>query len=217
MTSALPRNDATTRDARRAWTIGGALLIVSTLVGTIAAPMLWTIPGSGFAGPALFSIALLIFAFGIRRAGSVTARRPLGTGALAVLALWTFASRFVWDFIPDESLALDQQVVLGTVGTLMAAILAAVAAVQVARAGVVPSPWNWAPFWALIAVIVPSLLQLLIFAVGSSSSSQAAVTVLVGLDQLVRSTAVVFLGVLAIVLATRPASTRTVSIIAPRR
>ncbi|MCD2440772.1 hypothetical protein LQ757_00625 [Agromyces sp. SYSU K20354] len=86
---------------------------------------------------------------------------------------------------------------------------------QIARAGVVPTPWNWAPCWALIAVIVPSLLQMLMVAAGTASTSHDVVSALVGLDMLLRSTAGVFLGIVAVVLATRPARARTVSIISP--
>ncbi|WP_232499305.1 hypothetical protein [Agromyces humatus] len=184
-------------------------------MGAVAAPMLLSIPGSGFVAPGLFSIALLIFAFGIRGAGSATGHRPFGTGVLALLAIWTFADQILLSLGLLTQLTLDQQLALGTADTLFKVVLAAVASVQIARAGVIPSPWNWAPSWSLIAVIVPSLLQMLIVAAGTASSNQEVVSALVGLDMLVRSTAGVFLGIVAMVLATRPAPTRTVSIISP--
>lgn len=197
--------------------LGGILLIAATLVVAVPAPTLRSVPGGEFAGPALFSAALLVFAFGLRGAGSITARRPLGTAALALLAVWTFADGLLWRFTPLGSLPPDQQALLGTSIPLVTAALAAVACVQIARAGVLPRPWNWAPTWALIAVVVPSLLQMLLAAAGPASSSQDLLIALVGLDGLVRAAAGVFLGIMAILLASRAAGTRTVRIIAPER
>lgn len=197
--------------------LGGILLIAATLVVAVAGPMLWSVPGAEFAGPALFSAALLVFAFGLRGAGSITARRPLGTAALTLLAVWTFADGLLWRFTPLGALPLDQQALLGTSIPLVTAALAAVACVQIARAGVLPTPWNWAPTWALIAVVAPSLLQMLLVAAGPASRYQDVLIVLVSLDGLVRAAAGVFLGVMAILLASRAAPTRTVSIITPER
>lgn len=197
--------------------LGGILLIAATLVVGVAGPMLWSVPGAEFAGPALFSAALLVFAFGLRGAGSITARRPLGTVALTLLAVWTFADGLLWRFTPLGALPLDQQALLGTSIPLVSAALAAVACVQIARAGVVPAPWNWAPTWVLIAVVVPSLLQMLLVAAGPAPSSQDVLIALVGLDGLVRAAGGVFLGIMAILLASRAARTRTVPIIAPER
>lgn len=205
------------QDARRAWILGGILLIAATVVVGVPAPVLWSVPGAEFAGPALFSAALLVFAFGLRGAGSVTARRPLGTVALVLLAVWTFADGLLWRLAPLDALSMDQQALLGISVPAVTAALATVAAVQIARAGVVPRPWNWAPLWALIAVIVPSLLQMLLVAAGPGSQNQEMLIALVSLDGLVRSAAGVFLGVMAILFATRTAPTRTVDIIRSER
>ena len=69
-------------DARHAWVIGGALLMGSVVVSAPLSPYF----GGGVIKAALFAAALVVFAFGIRGSGSVTARRPLGTTALVVLA-----------------------------------------------------------------------------------------------------------------------------------
>ncbi|BDZ54235.1 hypothetical protein [Agromyces marinus] len=209
------RDDATTTtNARRAWVLGGGLLLASTVVGSVAAPALWGVPGSGFAGPALFSIALLVFAFGFRGAGSVTARRPLGTAALSLLAVWTFADGILLDLLPLESMSAAEQMLVSISDTVLTAALAAIACVRIGRAHVLPPPWNWAPCWALGAVIVPAVLQYLVFAFDAGSPDLRVATVLVGLDSLVRTIAAVFLGVVAIVLSTRSAGTRTVRILA---
>ncbi|MCK8610689.1 hypothetical protein [Agromyces sp. C10] len=210
-------NDAMTQHARLAWTIGGALLIASTFVAAFLGPVLWSVPGGEFLGPVLVAVALLLFAFGFRGAGSVTAGRPLGTVALVLLALWSFADRAVWWLLPLDESTPERFGFLFAAIPLLRAVLAAVACVQIARAGVVPAPWNWAPCWALVAVILPSLAQALVVAAAPQSADQAILTLLVSLDGLARAAAAVFLGVLAIVLANRLDRTRTVDIITPAR
>ena len=183
--------------------LGGILLIAATLVVAVPAPTLRSVPGGEFAGPALFSAALLVFAFGLRGAGSITARRPLGTAALALLAVWTFADGLLWRFTPLGSLPLDRPALLGTAIPLITAALAAVACVQIARAGVVPTPWNWAPTWALIAVVAPSLLQMLLVAAGRLIVSGArGVGDDVGLDAFVVGVVLVAIGTSTPELAT---------------
>lgn len=206
-----------TQDARLAWTIGGALLIASTFVAAFLGPVLWSVPGGELVGPVLVAVALLLFAFGFRGAGSVTARRPLGTVALVLLALWSFADRAVWWLLPLDESTPERFGFLFAAIPLLRAVLAAVACVQIARAGVAPAPWNWAPCWALVAVILPPLAQALLVAAAPQSADQAILTLLVSLDGLARAAAAVFLGVLAIVLANRLDRTRTVDIITPAR
>lgn len=193
------------------------MLLAATVVGATALQVLWSIPGGGYLSPALYAAALLVFALGIRGAGSVTALRPLGTTALALLAIGTLVSQVSWGFVPVEAMTMEQLQLLGAGELMLRAAVAAIACVQIGRAGVLPRPWNWAPCWALIAVVVPSLLQLLAQAANPAIPDQALLTVLIGLDGLVRVAAAVFLGVVAILLARRPSPERTVSIIAPER
>ncbi len=71
--------DRRASDGRRAWIIGGVLLIGSVAFGVIVQPVTSATAGTGLIGVAFYSASLLVFAFGIRGSGSVTARRPLGT------------------------------------------------------------------------------------------------------------------------------------------
>ena len=50
----------------------------------------------------LWAAALLVLALGVRRAGSVVARRPLGVVALAVAAAVPFASMLLWTVVPPD-------------------------------------------------------------------------------------------------------------------
>ena len=194
-------------DARHAWLIGGALLIGSVVVSAPLSPYF----GGGILRAALFAAALVVFAFGIRGSGSVTARRPLGTAALVVLAAWVLLRSVAWGLPWVNAVATDVLTDVSYVDSVVQLAAALVAVVQIGRASVVPRPWKWVPAWALGAVVVPSLLGLLLLAVGAlqepqaSSQSQAlTLTMFVSaLDGLARTVGPVFLGVLAIVLGDR--------------
>ena len=160
---------------------------------------------------ALFAASLLVFAFGIRRSGSVTARRPLGTAALTALAGWTLGAPLLDSvFLSGSSLDPGSTLGFGYAAALVAFLLALTAVTQIGRAGAVPAPWNWAPTWTLVAVALVELPQQ--FPVIGAQPEDAAVQILINLNILVRTGATIFLGVLAIVLANRPIRPRTVPV-----
>src|SRR5688572_12102694 len=91
------------RDARLAWIIGGSLLIAHSVLRLIGnAPGVGPIPTLGVILDVLWAGALLVFALGIRRSGSVVARQPVGVIALIVAAAMPFVSRAVWWLLPLE-------------------------------------------------------------------------------------------------------------------
>ena len=191
-------------DASRAWLIGGTLLLATVVIG-VAQPALSLIPLGGNIRPTLFSAALLVFAFGIRGSGSVTARRPLGTIALTALAGWLFlgsvlqdisASNFSNDPLPAGLFAF------GYVDSFVKFALALVAVMQIARAGVVPAPWKWVPA-GLVGAASVSWLLIEIVSAGSTQGFGLGTVALLSVDALVRIGGTVLLGVLAIVLADR--------------
>lgn len=202
-----PETTRSERDPRRTWFVGGALLLVSAILG----PVLRTAGPAGsilFLVPTLvFAAALLVYAWG---PGSVTARRPLGTTALTVLGIWTAATAIFWTALAtiavplliaaDSSLQLAQGVgILDTVVRLAAAIIAVV---QIARAGVVPRPWQRAPLWTLAAVVATQVVTQGIAVLLVADAADAAFQI-VTLGGIVGVLAPAFLGVLSIVLATR--------------
>ncbi|MEJ1087938.1 hypothetical protein WDU99_06365 [Microbacterium sp. Mu-80] len=196
-------------ERRRTWLIGGILLVayaMMTLVGWMGTAL-----SVGRLPSLLISAAFLIFAVGIGRGGSVTARRPLGTGALIALALWHAGAPWLFDLIPDTAYdhpgyfaAVQMLTITGVVVEL---VLAIIAVTQIGRTGVVPPPWRWAPLWVLIAVIAGQLPQTGAV-LGSMVTSQDALVTINALAALLNAAGVCFLGVLAIVLGTRrePAS-----------
>jgi hypothetical protein len=158
--------------------------------------------GGGFIGPVLFSASLLVFAFGIRGSGSVTARRPLGTAALTALATWSLVVPIVLGLVVAGDRLPDWLLTFGYVDSFVRFVLALVAVVQIARAGVVPAPWNWAAGWVLAAVAGAWLLEQVI-AVGATQNAPFLASTVLTVEGLVHIGGTVFLGVVAIVLADR--------------
>jgi hypothetical protein len=202
--------------ARRAWVLAGAMLLASVVINLAVQPGTVLSAAAGILGTALFSVSLLVFAFGIRGSGSVTARKPLGTAALTVLALWTLALLTLLlpplQSVFSSDSAAPGLLAFGFVDSFVRFTAAFVAVTQIARAGVVPRPWNWAPAWALVAMAALWLTEQIV-AVGSVRDTQMiAVGIIVNLDSLVRIGSAVFLGILAIVLANRPARPQTVPV-----
>ncbi|MFC6357483.1 hypothetical protein [Luethyella okanaganae] len=182
-------------DTRRTWYLGGALLLGSVVVSASARPVESLLVGWSFVGTAMYSASLLVFAIGLRGAGSVTARRPLGTAAMTALAVWIAVSAIIGVFFSPD-------LTFGYGDALAQFIFALVAVVQIGRAGVVPAPWAWAPAWALGAVSLLWVLQ----QVGSgivSPETLPPIVALAMLDGIVRVGSAVGLGALALVLADR--------------
>ncbi|MGR2751919.1 hypothetical protein [Agromyces arachidis] len=195
--------DGPAGDPGRAWLLGGWLLVGAAVADLLAATLLPAL-GVIVVGPVLFGVALLVFANGIRGAGSITRRQPLGTWALILLAAWSIAGPLAWRLFPVSALTEEQLQLLAGIDTLIGLTLAVIASIEVARARIVPSPWNWAPMWALAAVFVVSLAMILAAFGGMSSSER--VPLLAALTQPVGPVlwaATAFLGVTAIVLTLR--------------
>ncbi|WP_394770824.1 hypothetical protein [Lacisediminihabitans sp.] len=191
--------------------IGGVLLLATVVIGLAVQP------GTPFStvlsifGMVLFSASLVVFAFGIRGHGSVTARKPLGTAALTALAIWVLVIPTLEDLYFSRDYPSGPLLGLGDIDYFVRFATALVAVVQIARAGVVPRPWNWAPTWVLAATAAEWLIEVIAF--GSlQGDQQVAAGALMSLGALVRVGGAVFLGILAIVLANRSSGAQTVPV-----
>ncbi|QTV79015.1 hypothetical protein [Microbacterium sp. NIBRBAC000506063] len=199
------------RTRKRTWLVGGILLLIVVLLGLVremVGPYLpwWVDRG-------LLAAAFVVFAIGLGRGGSVTGRRMLGTAALVILAVWQLLSPLLWRVLtPSEyESALGVLRVLGTAEQALVFALALIAVVQIGRTAVIPGPWNWAPAWALAAVVAVQLVSALIAAT-RGLLDHMLVIVFVGVGGVVAVAAQAFLGVLAIVLALRPVRPSTVNV-----
>ena len=194
------------RQRRRTWVLGGALLIACALVQLAAQGPLAPL---GRAVDGLFAAGALVLVIGLGRAGSVTARRPLGTGAVIALAVVQpaapyLASLLLTGTVPPPG-AISGYEIFAWAQLTAALMLAIIGATQIGRVGVVPRPWNWAPLWALGAVTLAFLIPNAPFwsPLFSSGEDVSGLLALFRAFGLVRPLAVVFLGVVAIVLGVR--------------
>jgi len=198
--------DRQAADTRAAWTIGGVLLLVSPVLSLGFPPIGAQIPGSTYFVSACFAVATILFAFGIRGSGSVTARRPVGTTALVFLGVWGLLIAVLFQPILSALFASSRG---GNEWTLAVSYLnlaiqfaaALIAAIQIVRAGVVPRPWNWAPIWVLVATALPWAILQLVGLIGGPLIMFAFAFSMI--DGIINIAAAAFLGVVAIVLGQR--------------
>ncbi|WP_243077112.1 hypothetical protein [Microbacterium sp. SS28] len=194
----------------RTLTVGGVLLIASAVLAFVApqmmsmAPVLRTVVFWG--AVVAFSCALVVYAFGLGRGGSIVARKPLGLGAMVGLAAWPLIERIMTLFLQVTSDTTQFFIAWGWISIAVQLAAAIVIVVQIARAGVITGQLRWAPLWGLIAVAAPQIIaQLLVVATGTeiSRDENDVVWIFFGLGQLTDFAAPVILGILSIVHAQR--------------
>lgn len=198
---------------RRTWMIGGGLLVASALLTLAMRGYILPMVPVVSVPDVLFAAGAVIFAIGIGRAGSVTARRPLGTAAIAGLAVWLLLSSPLLSLLlPVVQTDVDAaemaellwlSSMLSITSEVIALALALIGVMSIGRGGVVPRPWRWAPLWALLAVIVVRVLRSG-FLSGDYGLGQETLVLLDGIGALIEAVAVGLLGVLAMILAARP-------------
>lgn len=195
---------------KRTWMLGGAALILSG----VAVMLNGAVPGGGpdtrmvlsIAAGVIYLSGAVILAIGFGREASVVARRPLGIGAIVVFAVWPLVVPLL------NSAVFSADVVdpgfwqmLGYLDILVRGGAGLIAAVQIARAGVVPHPWRWAPMWALVISAIAYVAQLsMVFALlGDPAALQAAAQFVFVVAYLGALAGTLGLGILALVLAAR--------------
>ena len=204
------------RARRRTWMLGGGLLAASALLNLWVASS----PGApvGIVPGLFFAAGAIVFAIGLGQSGSVTARRPLGTGVLVGLGVWLLVQPMIHGLLmPPDPMAdmvdwgARAQLMGMVVITLevVSPVLAILAVVQIGRSGVVPAPWNWAPLWALVVVVAARLLAMGLLAVPVLTDSPDVLNAVISLAAFIGICAVGALGVLAMVLAARPVAGST--------
>lgn len=190
---------------RNVWLLAGGLLAASGILGVVHSPLLAGPLGLAEGGLTPLVILLfggggMLFALGFRGVGSVTARRPLGTTAIILLvAILPFVRLFVWDAVPPSVYASGWLFLYTGIDLLVELALALVAAIAIARAGVVPEPWCRAPLWAVGVAAAAVTARVLVGMMGASAFSG----VVSGVAQLIPAVLTAALGVLAIVLVLR--------------
>jgi hypothetical protein len=182
----------------RAWIIGGSLFLLAVV---LEAGMLIRSDG-GLVRSVVLAAAFLVFAYGIRGGGSVTARGPVGTIALTALAISLPAVVLLTPLLLASNVPFGTQAVVTQIVLLVQFMLALTATVRIGRLAVVPRPWNWAPAIVMVALALSVVAQA-VATILVTQNVQAVFLVLVGVDEVLRVGALVGLGVLAIVLGDR--------------
>lgn len=192
------------RDARLAWIIGGSLFMTYGVLVLAATAF----PGASFGyvlGIVLslvWAAGYLVFAFGIRRHGSVVARQTGGVVAMVFAGLLPLVTIILW-VVPSYRAAPSLIAILmnQTLEILSLAALV-VAAVFVGRAGAVPYRVRWAP---LIILAVTAGLQILlrVTVVSGATIGQESTASLVYASGLLTPVATLLLGILALFFAPR--------------
>lgn len=192
----------TQRAQRLTWVAGGVLLLLSAAVGLGArGPLAALSPGKDW----LFAAAGVLLVIGIGRGGSITGRRFMGTVSTILLVLSPVTQSYWFSVVPDSAgdpnAAEDAWVLVATAyfGTLV--VLAMISVSAIVRAGVIPSPWRWAPLWVMLWTPVTYAIGLAAFSaapLGTPVASFGAILSLYG-----PAAGVAFLGVLAISLGAR--------------
>lgn len=194
------------RAQRLTWVTGGVLLLLSVTVGLAArGPLADFSPGKDW----LFAAAGILLVIGIGRGGSITARHFVGTISTILLVVAPVTQSYWFALLPDNTGDLnaeeDAWVLVATAYFGILIMLALISAITIIRAGVVPSPWRWAPLWVMIWTPAAYAIGLAFFSaapLGTPVASFGAVLSLYG-----PAAGVAFLGVLGIVLGARSAPT----------
>ncbi|WP_300266262.1 hypothetical protein [Microbacterium sp.] len=192
---------------RGTWLAGGIGLIACGVVGVIRSALLGAPEANTvltLLADVLWAVSILLVAVGRDRHDSVVARRPVGLVASAAVALWPLTHTVVGVFSePISPAQVDAWMFWTYLSIVLPVIVGAIAATQIARAGVVPAPWNWAPTWALGAQVVIWVLPQLIGATAPNALAGAA-GIVAALSMLGFVIVTFGLGILAVVLANRP-------------
>jgi hypothetical protein len=188
-------------DPRRAWLIGGILLLLHAVISPLlvaSSSLRWL----SSLGAISLAAALLVYGWGTP-GGSVTARRPLGTGALTGLAVWILLVAVLEPLLIDRSASFDLVRTVSIVDAVVQLVAVLIAVIEIGRRAVVPRPWNWAPAWGLALFLVCAILSQTL---GTLLLQNTAVDTAITIGQVfgvLQAAVPAFLGVVSIVLASR--------------
>lgn len=189
------------------WRVGGILLGVCGLLTLGGAQVI----GPGYAMQLVIDVSwalgILVFAFGLSRAGSVVARRPLGVSALVVLALVPLVVNLAYNLAPPRVVSADASTgwtafAVSLSASVVSIAAGVIAATQIARLGAVPARWRWAPMWALgISVGCAVLIQVAWGVLGAAGADQRAMVAAGSIGTIGLLAPTLGLGVVALIAA----------------
>lgn len=190
------------------WLAGGIGLVVCGAAGLVQGAWIPAVGGGSVLAifsAAVWAASVFVLARGLGPAGSIVARKPVGSVALAVLAVWPLVDTITGlAALPVQDPAtIGGWTAWGYVSLAVPFAAALVAVTQIGRAGVVPSPWNWAPAWVLAARAVFWVVpQIVVTAVGPTVPA-SLIGPMIALQSVGLLAATLGLGILALVIAAR--------------
>ncbi|MFT4210629.1 MAG: hypothetical protein QM626_02050 [Microbacterium sp.] len=190
------------RITQRSWVVGGVLLLAAVLLAYTTESFQPVAAWVGLLSPLAFGAACIVFAWGFSDTESITARRPVGTGALILLGVWTPVAAVVMIVLGGSLEALQA---FSITDGVVSFALALVAVVMIGRARIVPRPWNWTPAWCLAAITTVRVIDS-VFAAIPNPDPTAAAPLLAFLSALTSVGSLLGLGVLAIIHGLAPSS-----------
>lgn len=223
-----PAQRSAGQDARLAWMIGGGMLAAYAVLQLVqtANPGLG-VPAGSYVSELLWAGALLIFAFGVRRQGSVVGRNPFGITVLVIAAIVPLAADLVWNAVianattsvmielpvfgsaqyesSDDGLKFASTV--DRVIAIVSLVVPIVVGVVIGRARVLPPRWRWLPL--VVLALIPALQLLGMLVAATPGDHQAALTWLAPVHRTISTLSTVgflLLGILAIVFAKHAAA-----------
>lgn len=192
-------------DVRRpvaAWIWGGGLLAASAVSPSLAGSPGELIAITTWAGRIFFAAAMVVLALGLRREGSIVARRTPGVIALLVLG---FVPPLITLVTPSNvdmnDVPMLQTIAYIQLGVALAAAL--VAAVEIARARVLPDPWRWAPVVGLAILVAAYVLTQLVALSSITSGTQDLAVVFIISGWITSLLVPLALGLIAMLLGAR--------------
>jgi hypothetical protein len=186
------------KDARIAWIVGGSLLIVVGLQPMALQTASVFLPGIGMFGDALWAAALTVFAFGVRGAGSVVARRPVGVIAFLLAGFLPLVGTLAWQFVPVGSMTPGTAIPITQIQLFLMLAALLTATVEIGRAPAVPPKLRWLPLIAVI-VVAAAFAGAQIIAMHAPVLGQDVLSVVVAASTLVPAAVLFAVGIAAIV------------------
>ena len=149
-----PATAVSTRNGRVAFILGGSLFIASSVALALESDLLAPAGMTYMYGEqpyytALFAAGVIVFAWGVRREGSVVARKPLGVVALSWFGLAPVVVFALMNFMPANLEAGSVVSTIVGVVTLVSwwgsPVAGVIGVFQIVRVRAVPGWWRWIP------------------------------------------------------------------------
>lgn len=196
-----------TADARRAWLVGGSLMLGSVAVDLVSSQTAGTLlqPWIGWVGALLWAASLAVFALGIRGQGSVVGRRPGGVAALLVGGIVPLVFPVFWSIGAGPVLDAGGRaasMAIGYAQLLVPAVALLIAVVVIARADAVPPSVRWMPAIVFACNAAAQVLAQ-IAGLAAPTLGQQVFVPLFALSGVVETAGSLLLGILAVVYGLR--------------